>query len=275
MPGRSRSCNAGWSSVGSLYRPASRITGVASRKAKRAASSRLRPLNRPAAMVAPERLRPGNRPAISAAPTVTATFVLSRDRRTSLAMSGGSSRPCLSSSRTVGSPRTRALAPSAALLALRAALLRGVEHQAVDHQEDARVDRFAERGAQQFVQHDAGQADRDGAEHEQPRQLLVRCPDLLALDRADQTAHDPDPVVAEEERERQRRRHVQGHDQRQIGRVRVGHAQVAGPGSADEGRDQHGVPEAGDREELRDALHQAEQYRLGVVFDRGQRGGER
>ena len=43
------------------YRPAPRVIGVASRKLKRAADSRVRPSARPALIVAPERLMPGSR----------------------------------------------------------------------------------------------------------------------------------------------------------------------------------------------------------------------
>ena len=59
------------------------MIGVASRKAKRAESSLLRPASSPALMVAPEREKPGTSPIACEVPTSPALRQLSRARRSS------------------------------------------------------------------------------------------------------------------------------------------------------------------------------------------------
>src|ERR1039458_8612059 len=49
-----------------------------------------------------------------------------------------------------------------------------------------------------------------------------------------------------------------------LGRLGRGHVEVAGPGPADDGRDEHVVAQAGDREHLRDTLDEADDGRLQV-----------
>src|SRR6266496_1704048 len=76
----------GPSRSGSLYRPAARMIGVASRNAKRAASSWSRPRASPATMVTPERLMPAKKARIWVAPISSA----SRKARVESSREGGS-----------------------------------------------------------------------------------------------------------------------------------------------------------------------------------------
>ena len=59
---------AGPNRLGSFSTPAAKMTGVASRNAKRAASSWSRPRHRPPTIVMPERLMPGNSAKICSKP---------------------------------------------------------------------------------------------------------------------------------------------------------------------------------------------------------------
>ena len=63
----------GWNASGSENSPDANTAGIASRKPKRAASSRSRPRNRPALIVAPDRDTPGTSARHWARPTVTAS----------------------------------------------------------------------------------------------------------------------------------------------------------------------------------------------------------
>ena len=67
----------GLKASGSENRPEASTAGMASRKPKRAASSRFMPRNRPALIVAPERDTPGTSARHCARPTMTLSFQVS------------------------------------------------------------------------------------------------------------------------------------------------------------------------------------------------------
>src|SRR3990170_1837221 len=101
------------SSLREPYSPAPRVIGVASRKLKRAALSRVRPSARPAVMVAPERLIPGNRASAWERPIATALRAsrpsISRRRQPSLSASHRPAAP--STTKPAIARRTPSLSP--------------------------------------------------------------------------------------------------------------------------------------------------------------------
>ncbi len=109
-----------------------------------------------------------------------------------------------------------------------------------------------------------GQPDRDRGQDDHPGQLLVGGADLAVADRGEEPADDPDPVPPEVDDQRHGGGHVQADDEGQVGRLGGGDVQVAGPGAADQGRNQHGMAQAGDWEHLRNALDEADDRGLEV-----------
>ena len=88
--------------------PAPAMIGVAIRKLKRAAASRVRPANRPAEIVIPARLMPGTRAIDWASPKTKASGKV-------ILSSPSTLRPTRSASHRIAAPMTRATATSSAV----------------------------------------------------------------------------------------------------------------------------------------------------------------
>src|SRR6266542_2218968 len=180
----------GPSRSGSLYRPAARMIGVASRNAKRAASSWSRPRASPATMVTPERLMPAKKARIWVAPISSA----SRKARVESSREGGSPVRV----KPVMGWRDRLVAAGCAELGrvgpgrrdgvggAAAELLAGQQDGAVAGQEDRRGQRFGEQGPQGVLEADADQPGGDGGHHQQPAEPLVGRLDASMPQRAEQ-----------------------------------------------------------------------------------------
>ena len=80
------------------------------------------------------------------------------------------------------------------------------------------------------------------------------------------------PVPPEEHQQGSGGGDVQADDERQVGRLRCGNVQVLCPLAAQQRRHQHRVPEAGDREQLGDALGSADDHGFDVAQVRAHRG---
>ena len=148
------------------------------------------------------------------------------------------------------------------------------QDQAVDGQEHRGVDRLAEDHPERVLEGQSRDADRDGGQDDHPGQLLVdrqplpaagpvRGPDQMP-ERGEEPRDDPDPVSPEIDQQRDRGGHVQADDEGQVRRLGRGHVQILRPAAADQGREQHVVPEAGHREQFGDALDQADHGGLQV-----------
>src|SRR6266571_1261526 len=255
----------GPASSGSLSTPAAAMTGVARRNANRAASSWDSPRTRPATMVAPERLIPGRSARICAAPMAVASTQPSRDSRRSESTASSALPPCADTPPGAAAPWYRlAGGRGGRPCPAGAQALDGQQYHAVEGQEQRRRYRLAERRAEQVLEREAGQPDRDGRHDEQPAQALVRIGDLPVPQRREQTDDDARPVLAEEHDQRDRGGDVYGDQERQVRRVGDRHVQVRRPAPAEQRRDQDAVAEAGYREELGDALQQADEHSLEV-----------
>ena len=127
------------------------------------------------------------------------------------------------------------------------------QDQAVHGEERRAGERLGELSSQKVLEDEPDDAGRDSRDDQQPGQSLVRALDLACPQRADEALDDAHPVVAEVHDQRDRCRHVQRDEEREIeGLVgRLGADEVV---PAEPGRHQHGVAETGDREQLGDAL---------------------
>src|SRR5579862_205654 len=134
------------------------------------------------------------------------------------------------------------------------------QDEAVAREEDGCVLRRAEERAELVLQRDSEDARRNRADDEQPTELRVGVTgrDLPVAQRAPEALEDADPVAPEEAQEDERRRQMGGDEERQeVVRVLL-------DVPADELREDDAVTEAGDGEQLRHALKQAERGPLEV-----------
>ena len=142
--------------------------------------------------------------------------------------------------------------------------LPGQQDQPVDEQEARGEDGPAEVHAEQVLQGEARDADRNRGQDDHPGEHLVG---VLRLEppgarggrgdvpeRGEEGPDDPQPVPPEIQDHGGGRGDVQPDDVRQVRRLRLGHVQVLRPRAPDDRRDEHGVAQAGDREKFRDAL---------------------
>ena len=173
-----------WVSVSSLrepYSPAPSVIGVASRKLKRAAASRLIPRARPAVMVAPDRLMPGSK----------------RERLAEADGERGRRR------------QVAQLAPLAAEPIGKPEAERADHQEAGDRQPRAVVV-AVERVLDEALQREADDGRRNGGRDEQPRDAPVRVVADAALAHARQPGADvADPVPREVDEERDQRAEVE------------------------------------------------------------------
>ena len=176
---------------GSFSTAAAPMIGVASRNAKRAASSFESPASRPPPIVAPEREKPGMSASACAAPIA---------ERLAPADALGDARS--------GSPGVVALRRAAAQP------LGAVEQHAVEHQEDRRRRGRRRTPCAAGARAQPEDPGRDRADDEQPAELRVGVVgrDLAVAQRAAEAAHDPHPVAPEEAEQDERGREV-GRDQ--------------------------------------------------------------
>ena len=157
------------------------MIGVASRKAKRAASSLERPESRPPLMLAPDRDRPGISASAWAVPIPTASRKL-RLR-------------AITSSELDALPRAdRGPTPER---------LGAEQHQPVDEEEDRGGLGRGEESSQRVLEQQAEQPRGNRPDDEQPAELcagVVRG-DVAVAKRATEAFQDPNPVLEEEEKE--------------------------------------------------------------------------
>ena len=242
---------------GSLKIPAARMIGVASRKAKRAESLWSRPRPRPAPIVIPSRLIPATSAADWAVPITNASGY----------SSVSSSRPPsgLAPSR-IASSRTSAL---------RRKRSASEQQQAVDHQEDGRDFGLGGQRPQLVLEDQAEDAGGDARDDDQPRQPLVGGARAARAQRVEERAHDLDPVAAVVEQQAEGAADVEHHHERQPEGLVLG-LRVHEFVPAEQGREQDGVSEARDREQLGDALQDPQHHGLEVGERRAHDGrGER
>ena len=152
--------------------------------------------------------------------------------------------------------------------------LAGQQDQAVDGQEHGGEDGLAEDHPEQVLEDQADEADRDGGQDDHPGQALVGRAELPPAGArgwpgqvpqgAEEPADHPHPVPPEVDEQRDRRGHVQADDEREVRGLGLGHVEIARPATADQGRDQDVVPEAGHREQLGHALDEADHGGLQV-----------
>jgi hypothetical protein len=140
----------------------------------------------------------------------------------------------------------------------------GEQDEPVDEQEHRRGGGLGEQSPEGVLQGDAGEPDRDGGKHDHPGQALIwpfdaQLPSARTAEQAgEQPADDPGPVGTEEPQQGQRGGAMQGHDVGQVERCLaaglggLGHHGL--PAAADPGRDEDRVAQAGDREQLGNAL---------------------
>src|SRR3981189_3453601 len=142
--------------------------------------------------------------------------------------------------------------------------LAGQQDQPVNREEDGRREWFGEQGAESVFEGQPGDPDGDGGDDQQPGEAFVGVggDDAARGDGgpngASESADDAHPVGSEEDDQGQGGGHVQGDDDSQ---VRAGFAGRGGrlgdqgfPAATDESRHQHGVSQAGDREQFSDTL---------------------
>src|SRR5947208_3249166 len=120
-----------------------------------------------------------------------------------------------------------------------------------------------------MLENEPDQAGRDRAHHQDPAEPSVGISwvDLALSERSHHSPDDPHPVLEEEAEEDHRRREVRRHQECQEELV------VLMDVPAGEPRQDHPVPERGDRKWLGDALEEAEDDRL-EIGDRVQGPGE-
>ena len=138
------------------------------------------------------------------------------------------------------------------------------QEHAVRSQEDRGRERLREQGAQRVFERDTGDSGGDARDDQQPRHPLVGRLELPAPERVEERPNDADPVVAEVHEQRDRRGDMERNDECQVeglaGGLRVDEMIPTEPG-----RYEHGMPQAGDREQLGDALEQADHDRLEIA----------
>ncbi len=105
--------------------------------------------------------------------------------------------------------------------------------------------------------------------HDQPGQPFVGRLDPPMAQRGEEPGQDAHPVTPEEDQQRGGGGHMQAHDEREVGRFGGGDAEILRPSPADQRRHQHRVPQAGDREQLGDALERADHHGLDIAQVRG------
>ena len=141
--------------------------------------------------------------------------------------------------------------------------LRAGQNAAVDGKEDGRGQRLGEQDPERVLQHQPGDPHRDRGDDQQPGQLLVGGFQPAMDDAGEEAADDPHPgleVIADQD---QGRGQVQADDERQVRAFRVAFLpDQGGPGTAHPGRDQHGVAEAGDREQFGEPLDEPDDHGL-------------
>ena len=158
------------------------------------------------------------------------------------------------------------------------------QDQPVDEQQDRRGGGLGEQDPEGVLECDADQADRDRREDDHPGEPLVLVrhgqpqPPVLqgqphaGGQAAEEPPDDPDPVGAEEPHQRQGRRAVQRHDVGQVERAFAAGLGGLGdqglPAAAEPRRDQHGMAQAGYREQLGDALDERDHECLQVSHGR-------
>ena len=159
------------------YRPAPSVIGVASRKLKRAADSRVSPRARPAVMVAPDRLIPGSSASAWLKPIVSAAGALT-------CSSSRLRRPKRSASHSRIPP----------------------DHEEAGDREARRVAVAVERVADELLEREADDRRRDRRGHEQPRDapIGVRA-DAPFADARPRGPDVPHPVSGEVHEERDER----------------------------------------------------------------------
>ena len=197
----------------------------------------------------PERLTPANSAPICATPTAPASLKsrVSSRRPTSLSLCAvGCSATSL---------RTRGAAADA---------FADEQDDAVDGEEDRRGERLGEQRAQRVFEREAGEPGRDGRDDEQPGHAFVGRLESAGSQCAEEAADDAHPVGAEVDEQRDRGRDVQRDDEREVERLvgGLGAHEVSQPSQAGI---EHRVAEARDREQLGDALQQADHDRLEVA----------
>ena len=167
-------------SSGSLSTAAAPMIGVASRNAKRAASSLESPASRPPPIVAPEREKPGSSASACAAPIADRLAPARAARRSARRRRAAGSGP--------GARRRSRSAPSSI--------------SAVEHQEDGGRLRRGEHLAQRVLEQQAEQPGGDRADDEQPAELGVGVVgrDLAVAQRAPEAARRSAPSRARRSR---------------------------------------------------------------------------
>ena len=117
----------------------------------------------------------------------------------------------------------------------------------------------AKRSLQRVFEQEAEQPGGNRADDQEPAEAgVVVVADLPGAQRAPEPAHDAHPVAPEERQQHERRcevRRDQERDEEVVVLVDV---------PAEQAREDHAVAEAGDGEELADALQQSEERRLSV-----------
>ena len=147
---------------------------------------------------------------------------------------------------------------------LRPEALARVQDEPVDDQEDSRPDGLAEQHPELVIEEQPGQADRDRRDDQHPGQLLVGRRDIPLANGTEEAGDDAHPVAPEINHDADGGGHMQADDKGQVRRLRCGHVEISGPTAPDEGRDQDVVPQAGDREQLGDALNEPDDNGLEV-----------
>ena len=114
---------------------------------------------------------------------------------------------------------------------------------------------------------------RNAGDDDQPREALGRGLGSPLAEGAKKGGDDLDPIVAVVDEQSEGAAHVEHDDERQPVGFRLGLG-LDHPAPAEEGGVKDGVPEAGDREQLGDALKNAEDDRLQVADGGGDREAE-
>src|SRR4029453_4810473 len=214
--------------VGSLRTPAARMTGVARRKANRAACSWSGPRQRPVTMVMPERLMPANSARICELPIWRASRVVTVSASSASARSasaGAAARPPARSAaapggrgaprrgggggrapRACGGARGRAGGPPPESLSRQ-------QDEAVDGEEDGGSERLGEEDPELMLKRQTGDPHRDSCDDDQPAKPLVAGLNPSGPQSAEHAGDDADPVAPVEDKQRNGGGHMQADDE--------------------------------------------------------------
>ena len=265
-------------SVGSLSTPAARMTGVASRNEKRAASRCDRPRARPPTIEMPEREMPASSAKVWKNPMIAASRYDKRGEAAHRAMG-------LRFEHRLGRNRGRAVCGDGAdrlvlgfgVVDRRSApqYLAREQDEPVDRQEDRGRERLGEQRAEGVLEHQPGDPDRDRrddssqASRSSLSRATMRRAAIVGFTVRKNAADDAHPVTPEEDQQRDGRRDVQRDDEGQVRavlrRLRRRLRDQLLPVAADQRGHEHRVAEARDGEQLGDALQHADDGGLEVT----------